>query len=252
MADEHARQGLSLLAAGWDWPAARRFREVAAADGSRALGQLLLARATRHHPNRAARFVWQAAVRAERAPAAVRVLIDAYQRYYAIEQQPELRDPRFAAAPSAAQHRQLVADLGRLAADGTPWAAELLRVETATPSAVGGELAVGWLRRANAYLQATDSMPFQLAGYRRVLTLLGEDRPHSAQLLARLPRHPHLLDTGPAAALLPGRRDPARIAWQPRKAPAFALPAARPGVPRIASKQYAGKPMLVVFFLGFG
>lgn len=245
--------GVERLRTGWSWEAARMFRELMVLDEDKPAPHLLMALAFRHVPNRAARHCWDAVSRRQNADDATAPVLDAYQAYFAVDEQPELQDERYAREPDDARHDQLLAALSRLAAD--PFAANLLRIERERRkheelrdvAQVQLELAAH-----NAHLRASGGLPFLVPGYRQTLQqALGEQ---SEPMLARIPRHPQHAATGVPIVALPGldkkvaQRDTGL--WQPRKATGFTLPRGVGG--NTSFSQYEGKPVLVVFFLGFG
>jgi len=237
--------GLSRMAAGWNWEAARMFRELVLHDDKRPLGHLGLALALRSQPNRAARLCWEAIERLPAAPRDERQIVEAYQRYFAVTQQPEFKDSRYEREPGRERSAALIEELGRIGGDIAARLAALERARSRAPAIA----AQGLLRSHNSYLRSTGSMPFLIPGYRE---LLGR---HSAadkdQLLARLPRHPQLGKAErPLAEPLPGFAGKSLAQWQPQQTPGFDLQRGLGGRGKYAD--YAGKPLLVVFFLGFG
>lgn len=264
--------GLERLAAGWGWEAARMFRELAHREPERAIAHLGLALSLRSNNNRAARLVWQANKFVGKAPAPEAAIVAAYREYFGVDRQPELVDAAFAAEPWA-RAGELVAALARI---NDPRAAALAKHEQMRQMAwrsVLGHCDVGdaaspesardFVMAANSYLQRTGAMPFLVPSYRSALCFHGSD---AALLISeRLPRHPQLskvpviderraarcIGTIPAAEVPGfGPQPGVGLEWQPRLAPAFDLPRGLNGRGKLAD--YAGKPVLVVFFLGFG
>ena len=257
--------GVQRLRAGWYWEAARMFRELLVADPQQPLPHLLLALAMRDVPNRAARHCFDAVSRRFEASQAEQQLLAAYQAYFGVTDQPELQDQRFQQEPAKSRAEQLVATLEKLRGDGAfdklaqqLWHFERERLaEPAQPFALTPIATEGaaLLRHYNQVLASSNQMPFQVPGYERVLGLVTLQT-HAVQLAERLPRHPqHAFRRRRFAKALPGfpgiaEAAPAGDAWQPRVAPGFDLP--RGGGGRSKFADYNGKPVLVIFFLGFG
>jgi peroxiredoxin len=246
--------GFDRLRAGWNWEAARCFREVIAHDADRSLGHLLLALALRDRPNRAVRLCWDATARAEGAPAEERRLVDVYRRYFGVTDQPELTDPRFRSEPPRERAEALIDELAKLpAADGTTGtAARLLAIERARLAPRAGIAAADIekaLQSHHAYLERNGAMPFTIPGYADLLGQTLADAPDREQQLARLPRHP-LLGGGAPVGPLPGLDGAGPERWTPRQAPGFDLPRGLGG--RVRYDDLRAEPLLVVFFLGFG
>ena len=226
------------------------FREVITRQPDHAIGYLGLALALRSAPNRAARLCWRAIERHEHATAAERRVIDAYQRYFAVTKQPEIVDPRFSEQPGSQRHRELLAELAQQ--EGAP-AGSLLAYERGRAAAAGSiKPSADLLRAHNAYLQRTRAMPFAVPGYRHLVEGGVQAPGDCDRALERLPRHPRLGDGSRlVAALDSASASPAApLSWQPPQAKAFDLPHASGG--RRSMADYQGKPLLVVFFLGFG
>ncbi|MCA8948503.1 MAG: hypothetical protein KDE27_03320, partial [Planctomycetes bacterium] len=104
----------------------------------------------------------------------------------------------------------------------------------------------------NAWLAERGAMPFLVPGYAALLERALADSPDRELALARLPRHPLLGQEAVPVAAFPGLEPElaAALYWQPPRAAGFDLPRALGGRCRLADR--AGKPLLVVFFLGFG
>ncbi|HIE69602.1 MAG TPA: hypothetical protein EYP98_05235, partial [Planctomycetes bacterium] len=98
-AEKALELGLARLRAGWHWEAARMFRELMVVDETKPLPHLLMALAMRDVPNRAARHCFDALARREAACPSEQLLLDAYQAYFAVTNQPELNDSRFQKVP---------------------------------------------------------------------------------------------------------------------------------------------------------
>lgn len=247
LAEYYFGRGLERLAGGWSWEAARMFREVVDYDEDKPLGHLGLALAFRDVPNRAARLCWEAVRRRDNGTELEQMIVTAYQDYFGVTRQPELVDERFTKQPGPERARALIAELERIDEPGGLQerflAVERQRLE---PRELDGDLGE-IMRRHNAYLSMTGAMPFQVPGYRDLLSRLDG----ASEQVARLPRHPDL--EGPAAPVAPlpsGSKLLGPDAWEPHLARPFELPRGLGG--RVRSADYAGKPVLVVFFLGFG
>lgn len=242
-------QGLLRLERGWNWEAARMFRELVAHDVKHPLGHLGLALALREEPNRAARLCWQAVERKAAAGPEDGAVLEAVQRYFGVLAQPEFVDPRFATPPARERAVALLTELRGL--DGR-LAARLAAVEAArlAERSFSADL-TATLTSHHAYLAQHGAMPFLIPGYRELLALHLEQAPDREAQLSRVPRHPRL-GAGSVAPVdaLPGLRGDDLVQWQPKQAPDFDLPRGLGGRGKYAD--YAGKPLLVVFFLGFG
>ncbi|MCA8978290.1 MAG: hypothetical protein KDC98_26415 [Planctomycetes bacterium] len=240
-------QGLARLAAGWDWEAARMFRELVQHEPGRPFGHLGLALAMRSAPNSAARLCWQAIARVEAGTPEERRIVAAYRDYFGIAEQPEIVDPRFRDPPGRERTTALLAALEGVDGELAP---RLLAIERARASAaVVAAEPRRVLQLHNAYLQQTGALPCLVPGYRQLLEQAG--MVDGERLLDRLPRHPRLgVGDGRCAGPLPGLVGTGTASWQPRMAPGFDLPRGLGGRGRYAD--HAGRPLLVVFFLGFG
>jgi len=260
--------GLQRLRAGWHWEAARMFREMMVRDESKPLPHLLMALAMRDVPNRAARHCYDAMTRRDAGAASTQKLISAYQSYFGVTDQPELKDARFAKVPSRTRADALVMALAAIEAKHAGVATELIAVErwllrakkdepVVHAGACGGEQPVpqrdSLLAHHNAYVDAFGAMPFMVPGYHRVASK-GVGLSVERLKLARIPRHPDHSVTHRVGSLLPGFQVPTTpgegTEWQPRKATAFELQRGLGGKAKLSD--YSGKPVLVVFFLGFG
>lgn len=263
--DACIEHGLELLAAGWSWRAAATFREATTQQPDRPLGHLLLALAVRDAPNHAARRCWDAVSRLPGAADAERRLVEAYQRYFGVDTQPELKDRRFQAPPPDERAERLAADLAAIAGldtapdvpDRQPRRSvaarlhDLERARLAAPAALPRAAARRALDEQNAWLNASGEMPFVVAGHTALLAQALDDDPERDVWLARVPRHPRLGSGAAPAMPLPGMRAmPPAARWEPRAAPGFDLPRGLGG--RGAYADHADRPLLVVFFLGFG
>lgn len=256
--------GLERLQAGWDWEAARMFRELLVRDERMPLPHLLLALAMRDVPNRAARHCWDAMQRQGNAAPGIADVLRAYQEYFGVTDQPELTDARFQKQPLASRRAALVRSLRML--DGGPASSlsqSLVAIELAEERGTGAkQQEVGLLMTGyNSYLSGTGAMPFQVPGYEtalkrrfdKALVAAMSDLTHTSPL-QMMPRHPQYPATKRVVAHLPGwpvrATDKTGLPWQPRKAAGFKLPRGLGGSVDFAN--YKGKPVLVVFFLGFG
>ncbi|MCR9245267.1 MAG: hypothetical protein NXI31_09560 [bacterium] len=249
--------GTAWLRAGWSWEAARYFRELTHRDADQPMGHLGLALAFRAVPNRAARLMWEASKRAANGSAAERAVLGAYQRYFGVTRQPELVDPAFRSPPAVARAQQLITDLQLL--DGST-AEQLLaneRARLAAPPRRGDPgLDALRLRQLHGYLATWRAMPFVAPGYAQVYA--DATQRDAGARPQRIPRHPDLrhdraIPAGPMQLLVPATdaaNGRAVLEWQPPLAPGFDLPRGLGGRGKFAG--YAGKPVLVVFFLGFG
>ncbi|MEC7583334.1 MAG: hypothetical protein VYE77_03375 [Planctomycetota bacterium] len=252
-------RGLVLLDAGWLWEARRAFREALLSEELQAVGHLGLALASKAQPRVAANASFRAFEKRADGGSKERAVVEAYARYFDAEVRPPAADEVFDRPPPAARRAALLEDLRRIAAaDADGIAARLLAYEEARNRAeadapAGRRAKLETLRAHNAYLAASGLMPFLVPGYRDLLESVlqadesGEDL--RAQL-ARLPRHPHLgggQPVGPMPGLSAGT---GTDAWRPRQAPAFDLLRGLGGRDRL--ENHAGRPLLVVFFLGFG
>ena len=265
--DDEARlvdRGLTLLAAGWEWEARRLFREVVQRDERRAAGYLGLALAMGDRPRAAANWCFRAFEQRAWAASEERAVVEAYARYFRAEARPEAADQSFDRAPTKACTTALIGELSEAALrapDGLV-ARRLLAREcerragpprSTTDVSVHDGLQARTLRSHNAYLATTGSMPFLVPGYRSLLeSVLRTSEPDAevAAQLSRLPRHPRL-GGGRAVGPMPGPRAASGTDhWQPRPAPGFDLVRGLGGRGRFA--EHAGRPVLVVFFLGFG
>lgn len=243
------------LFAGWDWEAARLCREWIAADDKAPLPHALLALGMRHAPNRAARHCWDAVQRKQAGSPGVQALVDALQRYFGVDQQPEIVDEKFAELPPRVRNLQYVRDLRNIARahpDEEILPLDLIQVERArlgdTHLPTGDEVE-GVLRRHHAYLQQWSAMPFEIPGYAALVGRYVQDEVERARQLARLPRHPDYVAKR-AVKALPGFEQLGTDLWAPRQAKGFTLPSGVGG--NGTFDPTAGKPTLVVFFLGFG
>ena len=242
-------EGLLRLRAGWDWQAARMFRELVLRAEDQPLGYLGLALALRREPNRAARLCWQAVERLPQAGPSERAVVRAYQRYFAVTGQPELVDPRYQEQPGRLRARQLISALEAISRADDDFAASLAAIERRSldPPALGDRPAAA-LGGHNLWLRDNGAMPFLIPGYDVLLReVVGEADPVA---LARLPRHPGFGAGDGVVARLPGLGDAGVERWRPRQAPGFDLPRGLGGRVRFADQR--DKPLLVVFFLGFG
>lgn len=254
--------GLQRLRAGWHWEAARMFREMMVRDESKPLPHLLMALAMRDVPNRAARHCYDAITRQPAAAPGVREVLAAYQTYFAVSGQPELKDARFQKAPPRSRAEQLVRSLRML--DGRPASAlsrSLVAIEQAELSGTGlAKPDVSLLMTSyNSYLARTGAMPFLVPGYAALLKqrfdkALVEMMWSETNPLAMMPRHPHYSASNKIVTGLPGSpvraTDQTGLPWRPKKATAFTLQRGLGG--KASLSNYGGKPVLVVFFLGFG
>ena len=171
--------------------------------------------------------------------------------------------PEYDQVPSDERHDALVdalADLVDGAASGLAASGLAARLVELESGAEGAGSAAGDVRaRVGVFhrlLTQDNTMPFVVPGYRqdadRVVRLEGLDR---GQILGQLPRHPFFNSQafgGRTVSLPLERTDEMRgaLVWEPRRAPGFDLPRGLGG--RQPFDDYAGKPVLVVFFLGFG
>ncbi|MFN3240501.1 MAG: peroxiredoxin family protein [Planctomycetota bacterium] len=243
------------LYAGWDWEAARLCRELMVADEKAPLPHALLALGMRHDPNRAARHCWEAVLRKQHGSAGVQALVDALQRYFGVDAQPEIVDERFAELPPRVRNLQYVRDLRNIARahpDEEVLPLDLIQVERArlgdTHLPKDDEVE-GVLRRHHAYLKQWRAMPFEIPGYAALVARYVTDEAERARQLARLPRHPDVREKR-AVQALPGLEQVGTDLWAPREATGFTLPDGFGG--KATFDPQAGKPTLVVFFLGFG
>lgn len=245
---------LARIAAGWHWQALQPIRELLLRDEQRALPHLLAALATRAEPNRAARHCYDATRRLDGAAPEEAAVVRAYRDYFGVDGQPELVDARFEAPPPAERAAALQAVLAELPG---PLAGRLLQIERSRTT--GGEVAdVDEARRAlllaRQFVARERAMPFEVPGYAALLRAARQDGEHVEVLLERLPRHPQYpertpvryatdAELGPYEGLMPAT-------WRPQPAPSYDLPKGLGG--RARSAELAGRPRLVVFFLGFG
>lgn len=251
-------RGLILLDAGWHWEARRAFREALLGEEQRAVGHLGLALASKAQPRVAANSSFRAFERRGDG-GRERSVVEAYARYFDAQVRPAAADELFDRPPPADRRVALLEDLRRIAAGDEDGVAARLLAYEAVMDGRSAELAIdpqqrlGTLRAHNAYLAATGVMPFLVPGYRGLLESLldARDSGEDIQLqLARLPRHPHLgvgAQVGPLPGLAAGQGS---AAWRPRRAPEFDLVRGLGGRDRL--EDHAGRPLLVVFFLGFG
>ncbi len=271
-AEKALELGLARLRAGWHWEAARMFRELMVVDETKPLPHLLMALAMRDVPNRAARHCFDALARREAACPSEQLLLDAYQAYFAVTNQPELNDSRFQKVPGRDRAEALVKALANALAKinalgkikgeqaTASLAGQLAAIESLQTQALNGDTVAhagaSWQRlllsHHNTFVQTFDEMPFMVPGYHRVASK-GSGPSPQLRVLARIPRHPHHSVTHRIGGVLPGFSYPAdstRTAWQPRKATGFELPRGMGGKAKLSD--YSDKPVLVVFFLGFG
>lgn len=258
--------GLERLAAGWGWEAARMFRELAHREPERAIAHLALALSLRSNNNRAARLVWQANKFVGKAPAPEAAIVAAYREYFGVDRQPELVDAGFQKEP-VERAETLIARLREIDGSLAARLAGFEQARTLGPKTRAGcdgdsspSLATfeAFYSAANGYMRRMAAMPFLVPGYSESVGGLGSARLDlNTRVAPRLPRHPQLhfprlwLPDGHLSkltALMGGSE--AGLEWQPRQAPAFDLPRGLNGRGKLAD--YAGKPVLVVFFLGFG
>lgn len=258
--------GLARLRAGWSWEAARVIRELQSRDDTLPLPHLLMALAMRSAPNRAARHCFDAMTRKPNGSAADQKIVDAYQSYFGVTDQPELTDARFQRQPDKTKALRLIAALKQLASnDRTLWqASELAQVEAARlakPTILSSTEVATLLAQCNDYITTHHVMPFMVPGYRRLVATAskGVDK---ARLLSRIPNHPHHQPAGMPVAGLPSWNadatpeaasatvSEAALQWRPQPTAGFDLPRGTGG--RSSYDEYRGKPLLVVFFLGFG
>jgi len=275
-AEQALELGLARLRAGWHWEAARMFRELMVRDETKPMAHLLMALAMRDEPNRAARYCFDALARREHAAASERRLLEAYQAYFGVTDQPDLNDARFLQPPGRANADALVIALAALEGDsavgGIAKELGLLEraereqvrvpaslVSTASDPDAANPNAVELLLQHSAYANHFGAMPFMAPGYSE---LWNRANGSSSNWLCqdRIPTHPHHKFRR-IGGQLPGFtfQKPSSIAlhgwkaidsWQPRKAIEFALPRGVGGTAKLAD--YSGKPVLVIFFLGFG
>lgn len=276
-ANDALRLGVERLQAGWNWEAARMFRELHVRDEDQPIPRLLLALAMREVPNRAARLCFDAVARRDNTDAAGKQLLDAYQTYFGVTDQPELDDVRFQKAPDAKRHLQLLQALRKIGATGSigELAGRLLKVEAARSvqlAAWQDKQRTRALAAHHGYLSQHALMPFMVPGYAKLFEssqlfrVAGsgvnddafDSRDYDLDLrnscMARLPRHPHHATASAPVRMLPGLKldqaAPAGATWRPRTAKPFELPRGAGGTAELSD--YTGKPVLVIFFLGFG
>lgn len=258
--DQAVQLGVARLQAGWNWEALRLFRSLQRHDDKDPMPHLLLALATRDEPNRAARHCYDALHRAGSVHGAKRALLDAYQAYFGVTTQPELQDARFQKQPSRDKSLALLDALGRIRGEGTTamLASNLAPLERrllAPGKPPRLQPASMLLTAHNAYLRQYGLLPFMVPGYAQTLSdyLVGQSG-RDLQL-ARLPRHPQYVGRRISLEALPGlplsalpvRPEPL---WRPPMARPFELPSGVGGTAKFSD--YSGKPVLVIFFLGFG
>jgi len=256
--------GVARLQAGWPWEAVRVFRGLQTRDDSVPLPHLLMAVAMRSAPNRAARHCFDAMARREKAGVADQKLVDAYQGYFGVTNQPELKDARFQRQPDQAKARKLIAVLRGLASEGSAgWlAGELAELESARlsdPVERTDEQRLLLLQHHHALIKSQRAMPFMVPGYQQLLAQVVGDS-GKPSVVARVPRHPHHQAVARYAGILPGFAYPDdllsikgskdQLQWQPPLARGFDLPRGLGG--RASYADYRGRPLLIVFFLGFG
>ena len=268
-AEKALELGLARLRAGWHWEAARMFRELMVRDEAKPMPHLLMALAMRDVPNRAARHCHDALARRAAASGSEQLLLAAYQTYFGVTDQPELNDARFQKLPERRRAEALIDALVKITGEHVTArvARELAVVERLQASAAvdspvvhagagGGEqkrpLKDLLLSHHNAFVDTFHQMPFIVPGYQLVASK-GAGLSSKLRVLARIPRHPHHSVTHRIGDLLPGfsvALDSSRAAWQPRQATGFELARGMGGKAKLSD--YSGKPVLVVFFLGFG
>ncbi|MHC5063714.1 MAG: peroxiredoxin family protein [Planctomycetota bacterium] len=158
---------------------------------------------------------------------------------------------------------------------GASWRNAGLTPEASQDSTKARHFAYAAIRSHNRYLSYEKVMPFLVPGYRQDLQRLieltavreGEETsyPVPTGFLDRLPRHPHfesesqdrvpvageiLLQTKAAEISRPDLIELGPAIWEPPAAPGFDLVRGLGG--SRSYEDYRGKPLLVVFFLGFG
>tara|TARA_R110002094_G_scaffold10233_10_gene19973 strand:+ start:1047 stop:2342 length:1296 start_codon:yes stop_codon:yes gene_type:complete len=273
-AEQAMSLGLARLRTGWNWEGARMFRELQVLDADKPMPHLLLALAFRDVPNRAARLCFDAVARRAQASSVEQPLLAAYQLYFGVTGQPELNDARFQAMPDRLRHQALLRTLRQLSIDEAAGklASELLAVEHAHAAAAASNT-LAWnkekgalvLEAHHSYLSQHRLMPFMIPGYAqlfessRALSFLpaegwDTDLEMRKKVMGLLPRHPHHAGVKSPVPMLPGLKLHAGAAagpmWRPRPATPFALPRGVGGTGQLSD--YEDKPVLVVFFLGFG
>lgn len=230
-------RGFALLGSGWDWEARRVFKQATSRVPSQPTAYLGLSLASRNHPRLAAERVWDAGLRRRFGSPAEAAAIEAYLRYYRIETRPLPVEERYDTAPDAVRHRilcqDLVAILEQQDGDEVPVVQALLAYERGS----GSRAALDDRALRTALVEAGE-MPFLVPGFPGGFTTATG----GSEALPRHPFHPGRDDARSAGD--------APVTWQPRPAPGFDLVRGLGGRSRM--EDYAGKPMLVVFFLGFG
>lgn len=252
-------RGLILLDAGWLWEARRAFREALLSEERQAVGHLGLALASQAQPRVAANASFRAFENRGDGGSRERAVVEAYARYFDAEVRPPAADEVFDRPPSADRRAALLEALRRIAAaDADGIAKRLLAYEESRDRSAAAlpadrQARLRTLRAHNAYLTASGSMPFLVPGYRDLLesVLDAKDSDEALRVqLARLPRHPHL-GAGQPVGPMPGlSAEAGSAAWRPRQAPDFDLARGLGGRDRL--ENHAGRPLLIVFFLGFG
>ncbi len=244
--DELIDRGLRQLRTGHTWEARRSFREVSQRAPDRAVGYLGMSLGTLvDNPRAAAMLTWKAFMKRFEEEAEERAVVLEIASAFALTGPPDPADERFDRLPDPESWTTRGRDLARSSAD---WGAAMLRVH----SAVSSESAEpqdprAFVEIANGRLTVDGQIPFTIPGYE---TNLRKAAPDDAGLLARLPRHPFFTLGRERSVGLPDGSRSGELQWQPRRAPGFDLVRGLGG--RRASEDYAGKPYLVVFFLGFG
>lgn len=264
-------QGFAFAEGGWEWEARRSFREVTARAPDWPIGWLGLAVVSRSAPRLAADTAWQACKRIDGAGYSGRQVVGAYLDYFGARSLPEPADPFYDAAPPAERRVALLERLGAIAkADGGGGPARVFLdherwfdARTGADAEVRAAASTGLaaqLRAVHHYLARECQIPLTVPGY---AALHAEH--HGPDSLLRLPRHPlfeahyaaaSAAGIAPSPVFAPGWSaspddgSPQPTSWKPHRAPGFDLVRGLGG--RGKFETYSGKPVLVVFFLGFG
>ncbi len=268
-------RGFDRLARGTDWLARSDFREALHRDPHFALAHAGMALARRETaPRSAAKEAWLAFSASETLRDPERQVVEAIARCFQAEEEPDRLDERFAAPPSEERLAQLAIDLRAIdrfslvpiepssePLDADIWLEDGASLFTGTLAGIPSTLDLrgvviqalerrGNETRSSSYFadvvardwcRNTGGMPYEVDGY--VATVTDPTR------RVLLPRHPHWpAEESPRA--LPPDDESKTYDWRPRNAPDFDLPRGLGG--RRSLENHAGKPVLVVFFLGFG
>lgn len=210
--------GLSLLLRGWAYEAERCFHEVVLLAPDHPMGHLGRALAYLRNPDISLLHCWEAWQRRENGSRIERAFVEATARWLGADREPEMEVVNAAWNTQRAVVRQPVLETWG------PWAESLAEITASQGGAVEWSALAAWAMAAADRVAA-----------RRSMAALGLSHEHPAQWIARSGTQERT-DMPPADAA--------------RSAPSWSLPKGQGGIQAFPSG--GDRPVLLVFFLGFG